>query len=80
MQKLQQEAASAGNSTEDNNKEPKQVCGIEPSADMLSTADLLARQVNLAVSHAHAEPTLDQNLQTAEEAFFETIDQVIPLT
>lgn len=76
LQKMQQNQEAAPNNADDNNKEAKRVSGIEPPADMLSTTDLRASQVSLSVSHAHPEPTLDQNLQTAEESFFETIDQV----
>lgn len=50
--------------------------GIEPSADMMTMSE---SSTNLSVPNSVgvvAEPTVDQNLQTAEEGFFETIDQV----
>ncbi len=50
--------------------------GIEPSADMMTMSE---SSINLSVPNSVgvvAEPTVDQNLQTAEEGFFETIDQV----
>lgn len=47
--------------------------GIEPSADMANRGN----QINQSFSISRQiEPSVDQNLQTAEEAFFETIDQV----
>ena len=49
--------------------------GIEPSADMMPAIDNHGSQINLSVSQP-AESTLDQTLQLAEVAFFETIDQV----
>ncbi len=62
------------NVTDESNK----ATGIEPSADMMPAVDNNGGQINLSVSQAApAEPTVDQNLQTAEENFFETIDQVI---
>lgn len=79
LQRLQQQdvTASASGNNADDSKEPKQVSGIEPSADMMSTATVQGSQANLSASHAHPESTVDQNLQAAEEAFFETIDQVM---
>ena len=49
--------------------------GIEPSADMMSAIDSQGSQINLSVSQP-VEATVDQTLQLAELAFFETIDQV----
>ena len=57
--------------------DPNRATGIEPSADMMPAIDNNGSQINLSVSQpVAAEPTVDQNLQTAEENFFETIDQV----
>ena len=49
--------------------------GIEPSADMMPAVDNQGSQINLSVSQP-VEPTVDQTLQSAEDAFFETINQV----
>ena len=64
------------NATEKTDEPNKATC-IEPSADMMPAIDNNGSQINLSVSQAvPTEPTVDQNLQTAEENFFETIDQV----
>lgn len=55
--------------------EANKVSGIEPSADMAPTDR--GGQINHSFSISRQiEPSVDQHLQNAEEAFFETIDQV----
>jgi dynein intermediate chain 2 len=49
--------------------------GIEPSADMMPAVDNQGSQINLSISQP-VEPTVDQTLQSAEDAFFETMNQV----
>ncbi len=49
--------------------------GIEPSADMMPAVDNQGSQINLSISQP-VEPTVDQTLQAAEDAFFETMNQV----
>ncbi|XP_046653741.1 dynein intermediate chain 3, ciliary-like [Daphnia pulicaria] len=50
--------------------------GIEPSADMMPAVDNQGSQINLSISQP-VEPTVDQTLQSAEDAFFETMNQDI---
>lgn len=62
-----------GTSEDDSNRN----VGIEPSADMILSTDNRGSQINLSISQPKPiEPTVDQHLQTSEESFFETIDQV----
>ncbi|KAI9556247.1 hypothetical protein GHT06_018821 [Daphnia sinensis] len=56
------------------NGESHEATGIEPSIDMMAAVDGQGSQINLSVSQP-MESTVDQHLQTAEEAFFETMDQ-----
>lgn len=58
------------------NGECHEATGIEPSIDMMPAIDGQGSQINLSVSQP-MESTVDQHLQTAEEAFFETMDQDI---
>lgn len=58
-----------------NTGETNETTGIEPSADMMTASDGSGSQINLSVSQP-MESTVDQHLQSAEEAFFETMDQV----
>ena len=60
-------------------KEVNEGSVIEPSADMLPATDKTGSQINVSVSHAApAAPSVDQTLQSSEEAFFEieTFDHV----
>lgn len=70
------ESIKALNTQENLNDDANRATGIEPSADMMGSADNLGVRTNFPVSRTK-EPTVDQHLQTTEEAFFETIDQVI---
>ncbi|EFX67062.1 hypothetical protein DAPPUDRAFT_262127 [Daphnia pulex] len=59
-------------------KEVNEGSVIEPSADMLPATDKTGSLINVSVSHAApVGPSVDQTLQSSEEAFFEieTIDQ-----
>lgn len=49
--------------------------GIEPSADMMDQSASLSVPNSISPAHS-AELSVDQTLQSAEENFFETIDQV----
>lgn len=65
------------NTTSSNNQTNEKENAIEPSADMVPAIDNQGSQINLSVSQAApVAPTVDQTLQSSEEAFFETIDQV----
>ena len=58
-----------------NNETNEKAPGIEPSADMLPNNQ--RSQTNMSGSQvAPVATTVDQTLQSSEEAFFETIDQV----
>ena len=49
---------------------------IEPSADQMTTPFNLVSSTNNASGLAATEPTVDEHLHSAEEAFFEIINQV----
>ena len=69
------ESLQALNNKENTTKNETVLNGIEPSADMMSAIDSQGSQINLSISQP-VEATVDQTLQLAELAFFETIDQV----
>ena len=59
---------------ESSGEDSNRVSGIEPSADMM-VSDHSSNKPSV-LTNQKIEPTVDQHLQSAEEGFFETIDQV----